>query len=111
MIGPIEKALFEANLGMTPMNNGEHIILTLPPLTEERRKDLVKQARHLAEECKVSLRSTRHKVMDAIKKAIKDGYPEDLGKRKETDIQGMVNSYSEKADQHVDVKEKDILTV
>jgi len=111
MIGPIEKGLFEANLGMTPMNNGEHIILTLPPLTEERRKDLVKQARHLAEECKVSLRSTRHKVMDAIKKAIKDGYPEDLGKRKETDIQGMVNTYSEKADHHVDIKEKDILTV
>jgi ribosome recycling factor len=111
MIGPIEKAIFEANLGITPMNNGEHIILTIPPLTEERRKDLVKQAKHLAEECKISVRSTRHKVMDAIKKAVKDGYPEDLGKRKETDIQNLVNSFVEKSDHYVDVKEKDIMTV
>lgn len=111
MINPIEKAIFEANLGMTPMNNGEHIMLTIPPLTEERRKELVKQARHLAEECKVSVRSTRHKVMDSIKKAVKDGYPEDLGKRKEIEIQNLTNTYSEKADHLVDVKEKDILTV
>lgn len=111
MISPIEKALFEANLGMTPMNNGEIIMLTIPPLTEERRRDLVKQARHLAEECKISVRSARHKVMEGIKKGVKDGYPEDLGKRRETEVQQMTNSYGEKADHLVDVKEKDILTV
>jgi ribosome recycling factor len=111
MIGPIEKAIFEANMGMTPMNNGELIMLTIPPLTEERRRDLVKHARHLAEECKISVRSARHKVMDAIKKGVKDGYPEDLGKRRETEIQNMTNTYGEKADHLVDVKEKDILTV
>ncbi|MCO6486748.1 MAG: ribosome recycling factor [Saprospiraceae bacterium] len=111
MIGPIEKAIFEANLGLTPMNNGEVVLLTIPPLTEERRKDLVKQARHLAEEAKISVRSTRHKVMDGIKKAVKDGYPEDLGKKREIEIQNMTNTYGEKADHLVDVKEKDILTV
>ncbi|MEZ5031973.1 MAG: ribosome recycling factor [Saprospiraceae bacterium] len=111
MIGPIEKAIFEANLGITPMNNGEHIILTIPPLTEERRKDLVKQAKHLGEEAKISIRSIRHKMMDAIKKAVKDGYPEDMGKRRETEVQDMVNTYSRKADHAVEVKDADIMTV
>lgn len=111
MISPIEKAIFEANLGMTPMNNGEQIMLTIPPLTEERRRELVKQAKHLAEECKISVRSTRHKVMDTIKKAVKDGYPEDMGKRRETEVQNMTNDYGQKADHLVEVKEKDIMTV
>jgi ribosome recycling factor len=111
VIPAIEKAIFEANLGMTPMNNGEQIMLTIPPLTEERRRDLVKQAKHLAEECKISVRSTRHKVMDAIKKAVKDGYPEDMGKRREAEIQSMTNEHGQKADQLVEAKEKDIMTV
>lgn len=111
MIGPIEKAIFEANLGVTPMNNGEQIIITLPPLTEDRRRDMVKQAKHLAEECKISIRSTRHKVMDTLKKAVKDGYPEDNIKRREDQIQQMTNASSEKADHLVVVKEKEIMTV
>ncbi len=111
LISAIEKAIFEANLGITPMNNGEQIILGIPPLTEERRKDLVKQAKHLGEEAKISIRSTRHKMMDAIKHAVKNGYPEDMGKRREAQVQDMVNEYSGKADHAVEVKDADIMTV
>lgn len=111
LIGAIEKAIFEANLGITPMNNGEQIILAIPPLTEERRKDLVKQAKHLGEEAKISIRSTRHKMMETIKKAVKDHYPEDNAKRREAQVQEMVNDYSAKVDHAVEVKDADIMTV
>jgi ribosome recycling factor len=111
LIGAIEKAIFEANLGITPMNNGEQIILGIPPLTEERRKDLVKQAKNLGEEAKISIRSTRHKLMETIKKAVKDHYPEDMGKRREAQVQEMVNEYSAKADHAVEIKDADIMTV
>lgn len=73
MIGPIEKAIFEANLGVTPQNDGEVIRISIPPLTEERRKDLVKQAKSLGEDAKVSIRSARHKAIDSIEKPSKTG--------------------------------------
>jgi len=92
LLGDIERAIFEANLGLTPMNDGEFIRIPIPPLTEERRKQLVKQTKTLAEDAKVSLRNTRHKMMDFIKKEVKDGYPEDAGKKKEDEVQSMVNS-------------------
>lgn len=111
MLGPIEQAIFAANLGLTPMNDGELIRINIPPLTEERRRDLVKQAKHLGEESKISLRSSRHKALDTIKKAVKDGYPEDAGKRKEDEIDKMVHDYTDKIDKMVVVKEKDIMTV
>lgn len=111
MLRPIEKAIMEANIGITPMNDGEVIRLSIPPLTEERRKDLVKQAKHLGEEAKIGLRGARHKALDAIKKAVKDGYPEDFGKKKEKEIEDMVKNYVSKIDHIVEVKEKDVMTV
>ena len=111
MIAPIEKAIFSANLGITPMNNGESIMINIPPLTEERRKTMVKQAKKLGEDCKVSLRTIRQKTMDFIKKEVKDGYPEDMGKRKEDEVQKTVNGYGEKVNNLIAAKEKDIMTV
>jgi ribosome recycling factor len=111
LLGPIEKAIFEANLGITPMNDGEVIRLSIPMLTEERRKDLVKQAKQLGEDAKISLRSARHKTLDALKKAVKDGYPEDAGKKREADIQDMLTEFTKKIDHLVEVKEKDVMTV
>lgn len=111
LLAPIERAIFEANIGITPMNDGEMIRLTIPPVTEERRKELVKQSRHLGEEAKIGLRSARHKALDIIKKAVKDGYPEDAGKSKEQEVQDLVNNYTKKIDHTVEVKEKDLMTV
>ena len=111
MLGKIEQAIFAANLGITPMNDGEIVRISIPPLTEERRKDMVKQAKTMGEEAKVSLRHSRHKVIDLIKKEVKDGYPEDLGKKKEADVDKMVHQYSDSIDHLIAAKEKDILTV
>lgn len=111
VIPAIEKAIFEANLGVTPQNDGEVVRITIPMLTEERRKELVKQAKHLGEEAKVSIRNSRRHVMDELKKAIKAGLPEDIGKRKEDELQKMTNSFTDKVDKMIDVKEKDIMTV
>lgn len=111
MLGPIEQAIFAANLGLTPMNDGEFVRINIPPLTEERRKDLVKQAKHLGEEGKVSLRNTRHKLMDFIKAEVKDGYPEDMGKRKEGHVDKLVHEYSDKIDAMISAKEQDIMKV
>lgn len=111
MLGPIERALINANLGITPANDGEIIRLSVPPLTEERRKDLVKKAKHAGEESKVGVRTARHKALDHLKKAVKEGTPEDLGKRKETELQDLVNKYVEQVDKIVSTKEKEIMTV
>jgi len=111
MLGNIEQAIFKANLGLTPMNDGEFVRITIPPLTEERRKDLVKQVKSAGEDAKISLRKTRQKMMDAVKKEVKDGYPEDEGKKKEGMIQGLLKKYSEAVDSMTESKEKDIMTV
>jgi ribosome recycling factor len=111
MLRPIENAIFEANLGITPMNDGEVIRLTIPPLTEERRRDLVKKAKHEGEEAKISVRSIRQKTLDVIKKAVKDGYPEDAGKDKEETVQNLVNKYVKTIDHLIEVKEKDVMQV
>lgn len=111
MLSVIERAIFEANLGLTPMNDGEFIRISIPPMTEDRRRDLVKQAKGLGEDAKISLRNTRHKMMDVIKKEVKDGYPEDAGKRKEGEVQDKVNEFGKKVDAMIDAKEKDIMTV
>lgn len=111
MLPVIEKAIFEANLGITPMNNGEVILMVVPPLTEERRKLLVKSCKSYGEDAKVSIRTVRHKLMDAVKKEVKDGYPEDAGKRKEAEVQKAVDSHSDMVQKLIDAKETDIMTV
>lgn len=111
MLSKIEQSIFAANLGITPMNDGEIIRISIPPLTEERRKDLVKQAKNMGEEAKVALRHARHKVIDFIKKEMKDGFPEDIGKRKEAEVDKMLHSHYETIDHLIAAKEKDIMTV
>lgn len=107
----IERGIINANIGLNPQNDGEMIRLSIPPLTEERRRDLVKQSKHLGEEAKVSLRQTRHKLLDFIKKEVKDGYPEDAGKRKEQEVEDMVHKYTDQIDLLIKKKEEDIMTV
>ena len=80
MIAPIEKAIMQANIGFTPQNNGENIRINVPPLTEERRKDLVKQTRTEGENARISIRNARRDAIDAIKKLQKDGLAEDMAK-------------------------------
>ena len=111
MLAKIEHAIFAANLGVTPMNDGEIIRISIPPLTEERRKDLVKQAKAMGEEAKVALRHARHKVIDFIKKQMKEGYPEDLGKKLEVEVDKMVHQHTDTVDHLISSKEKDIMTV
>jgi len=111
MLGPIERVIINSNIGITPSNDGEVIRLSVPPLTEERRKELVKKAKHAGEESRIGVRNARHKSLDAIKKAVKDGLPEDLGKRKETELQDLVNKYVEQVDKILAAKEKEIMTV
>ncbi|TXB66240.1 ribosome recycling factor [Phaeodactylibacter luteus] len=111
MIQPIEKAIMEANMGFTPQNDGDLIRINIPPLTEDRRKQMVKQVKAVGEDTKVGLRSARRDAMDGIKKAVKDGFAEDAGKRMEDEVEAMTKRYSGKIDDIVAVKEKDILTV
>jgi ribosome recycling factor len=111
MLAPIERSIFESNMGMTPMNNGEVIILQIPPLTEERRLSLVKNCKALGEDAKVSVRNVRHKLMDQLKKEIKNGYPEDMGKKKEIEIQKIVDDHADKINKMIEAKEKDIMKI
>ncbi len=111
MLGEIEKAIFQSNMGLTPMNDGENVRITIPPLTEERRRDLVKQCKGLAEEAKISLRTARQKMMDFVKKEVKAGYPEDAGKKQEASIQDIVKSYGADIEKMLDAKEKEVMTV
>lgn len=110
-LGSIEKAIFEANLGITPMNDGEVVRLMIPPMSEERRLNMVKQAKQAAEESRIGIRAHRHRIIDYIKKKVKDGFPEDMGKRKEDEIQKTIESYMAKIEKMIEVKEKDIMTV
>ena len=111
MLTPIEKAIQAANLGLNPQNDGVIIRIIVPPLTEERRKDLVKKAKAEAEHAKVTLRNLRRDANEAIKKLQKDGMPEDEAKDAEAKIQQLTDAYSVKCDKHLEQKEKDIMTV
>ncbi|MBN2348504.1 MAG: ribosome recycling factor [Bacteroidales bacterium] len=111
MIEPIEKAIMQANIGLNPANNGEVIRIIVPILTEERRKNLVKQIRGMAEITRVSIRNARHAANDEIKRMQKDGLSEDLAKIAENDIQEITKTYSEKIEKVLEAKEKDIMTV
>lgn len=111
MIPVIEKAIMIANLGFNPENNGEIIRINIPVLTEERRKDLVKQAHQEGETAKISLRGTRKEANDSLKKLQKDGLSEDLEKDAEADVQKMTDEYNKTVDSLVAAKEKDIMTI
>ena len=111
MLGPIEKAIMAANLGFNPQNDGTLIRVVVPPLTEERRRDLVKKSKVEAENSKVGIRSARREAIDAAKKLEKDGVPEDLVKKFESDIQELTNQYIAKAEKMVEAKEADIMTI
>ena len=111
MIRLIEKAIIDSNIGLTPSNNGEHIRLTMPPLTEERRKELVKRVRGEGENARVSLRNTRRDAVEAFKKAQKEGMPEDESKDGETQVQKLLDKFSKQIDALLEKKEKEIMTV
>lgn len=111
VLGLIEKAILAANLGFNPKNEGEILRITVPALTEERRRDLVKRARTEAENAKISIRNIRRIANETAKKLKKDGIPEDEITKLEEDIQKVTDDHISKVDKIVDAKEKDILTV
>lgn len=111
MLTPIEKAIQAANLGFNPQNDGVIIRIIVPPLTEERRKDLVKTAKSFGEDAKVAIRNIRKESMEKIKGLQKNGLPEDEAKGAETKIQGLTDDFVSKCDKHLEQKEKEIMTV
>lgn len=111
MFKEIEKAIINSDLGITPENNGEVIRIGIPPLTEERRKQLVKQCKTEAEQAKVSVRNARRDAIEGLKKTIKQGMPEDVEKDAETTAQKIHDKYLKRIDEIFAAKEKEILTV
>lgn len=111
MLQPIEKAIMAANIGITPQNDGTQIRLFLPPLTEERRKELVKRVYAEGENAKVVIRNYRREAMDQIKKEQKDGLSKDAAKEAEDEIQNITDSYISAIDKHCAGKEKEIMVV
>ena len=108
MIPIIEKAIHQANLGFNPSNNGENIIINVPVLTEERRRDLVKQAKAEAENAKISLRNDRREALHELKKL---ELPEDIAKDQEDEVQKVIDKYAKIVEEHLADKEKEIMTV
>ena len=111
MLVEINKAIVNSNLGLSPMDNGEMLIINIPPLTEERRVDLVKRSKVEAENAKVSIRSARKDVNDDIKKLGKDGLPEDVVKDAESSVQKLTDSHIVKVDTILKDKEVEIMTI
>lgn len=111
MFRVIEKAIIDSDLGVTPENNGEVIRLSIPPLTEDRRKQLVKQCKAEAENAKVSVRNARREAIDGLKKEIKQGLSEDMEKDAEAKVQKLHDKYLKQIDDIFAAKEKEILTV
>ena len=108
ILGGIEKAIFEANLGVTPNNNGECVFLVIPPLTEERRKELVKQVKSLAEEGRIALRNIRQDANTQIKNL---KLPEDVEKSGNEEVQELINKYNKVIDEKLKEKENDLMTI
>jgi ribosome recycling factor len=111
MLQPIERAIIASNIGINPQNDGNLIRLFLPPLTEERRRDLVKRSQGEGEHAKVAIRNIRRDAIESVKKAQKNGLSEDAAKDAENDIQELTNSYIILVDKHLASKEKDIMAV
>lgn len=111
MISEIEKAIINSDLGLNPQNDGEQIRINIPPLTEERRAQLVKQVKSEAENGKVSVRNVRKDTNDSLKQLLKDGVSEDAVKDAEAEVQKLTDSHVTKIDELVVLKEKDIMTI
>jgi len=111
MLQPIERAIIAANIGINPQNDGTNIRLFLPPLTEERRKELVKRCNGEGEHAKVSVRSIRRDAIEHIKKLQKDGLSEDIAKDAEEEVQEQTNKYIALIEKHLAAKEKEIMAV
>ncbi len=111
MLQPIEKAIMIANLGLNPMNNGETIMINIPILTEERRRDLAKQAKSEAEDAKISIRNARKDANNDIKKQEKEGVSEDICKEAEERVQKLTDAYIKKIDDVYAEKEDEIMTI
>lgn len=111
MMQPIETAIINANLGLNPQNNGEMIMINVPMLTEERRKDLSKQAKAEGEHAKVGVRNARKDANDEVKKLNNEGLSDDMSKDAEASVQKLTDSYIAKIDALIDAKEKDIMTI
>ncbi|PVX52061.1 ribosome recycling factor [Balneicella halophila] len=107
----IEKAILNANLGFNPDNNGEVVRVNVPPLTEERRKELVKQAKNEGENTRISIRNSRRDANEELKKMEKDGLSEDLRHDAEDDVQKLTDDFNKKIDELLDQKEKDIMKI
>ncbi len=111
MLEPICKGILEANLGLNPQNNGEIVIISVPMLTEERRKDLSKRAHAEGEHARVSIRTARKEALDFIKQSQKDGLPEDEAKGGETKVQELTDKFNKKVEEVLAAKDKDIMTI
>jgi ribosome recycling factor len=111
MLQPIERSIIAANIGITPQNDGVQIRLFLPPLTEERRKELVKKVNSEGEHSKVAIRSIRRDSIEKIKKLQKDGLSEDAAKDAEDDVQDITNKHIVQIDKHLEAKDKEIMSV
>lgn len=111
MLATIERALINSNIGLAPNNNGECIRLIIPPLTEERRRELAKQCKGEAENAKMSIRNARRDAIETLKKQIKEGLPEDAEKNAEDEMQKMHDKYIKQIDDVYAKKEKEIMTV
>ncbi len=111
MIPVIEKAIMDANIGLTPQNNGETIRCVVPPLTEDRRKELIKKVKTAGENSKIVIRNARRDAIEALKKAQKDGLPEDVQKDYEQNVQKETDAFVKKVDDLCATKEKEVLTV
>ncbi|MDR2679298.1 MAG: ribosome recycling factor [Tannerella sp.] len=111
LIKEIERAILNSDVGITPENNGEVIRLGIPPLTEERRRHLAKQAKQEAENAKISVRNARREIIETLKKSVKDGVPEDVEKDAEEKVQKIHDRFIRKIDELYAAKEKEIMTV
>ncbi|KYG75250.1 MULTISPECIES: ribosome recycling factor [Roseivirga] len=111
MVGEIEKAIINSDLGLNPQNDGENIILNIPQLTEERRGQLAKQAKAATEDGKISIRNARKEANDELKKLLKDGVSEDAVKGAEEEVQELTDKFVKKMDELYEHKEKEIMTV
>jgi ribosome recycling factor len=111
LINDIAKGIINANLGLNPQSNGEQLIIAVPPLTEERRRDLVKRAKTESENAKIGVRNNRKDALDMIKDLKSEGLSEDMSKDAEEEVQKITNSYIKKVDELLELKEKDIMTI
>jgi ribosome recycling factor len=111
LLDECSRGIMNSNVGLTPQDNGEMLIINVPPLTEERRRDLSKKARAEGEDAKVGVRNNRKDAMDYVKELKNEGLSEDLAKNAEVDIQTITDKYTAMIDERIELKEKDIMTI